>query len=184
MIASSSNQARHKPTPKRSKKETPIPAIVTIESEPELSKIDEGWYYFWAKHQNSKRKDWSILCTEEQIDWVVEQMQDNVQLIENTHFADKRLRTEDGYVTRSVLAEEFQIDEPVQEENPMTWGEFAPVAQTPQEPVTDPIALETLRRYSIWIACCQAVEINPTEPQRCEAMRTFESGAIIDSKKR
>jgi hypothetical protein len=184
MIESTVTTARHKPTPKRSKKEPPIPAIVKIVGEPSLSSKDEGWYYFWAKHQNSKRKDWSILCTEEQIDWVVEQMQDNVQLIEGTHFADKRLRTEDGYVTRSVLAEEFQIDEPVQEENPMTWGEFAPVAQTPQEPVTDPIALETLRRYSIWNVCCQAVEIEPTEPQRCEAMRIFTSGTIIDSRKR
>ena len=42
MIASSTNQARHKPVPERSKKVKPIPAIVTIESEPELSKIDEN----------------------------------------------------------------------------------------------------------------------------------------------
>ena len=184
MIESTVKTARHKPTPKRSKKEPPIPAIVKIVGEPSLSKLDEGWYFFWTEHLNSKRKDWSILCTEEQIDWVVEQMEDNVQLIEGTHFADKRMRTEDGYVTRSVLAEEFQADEPAPEENPMTWQEFAPVAQTPQKPVTDPIALETLRRYRIWIACCQAVGIKPTEAQCCEAMRTFESGAIIDSKKR
>jgi hypothetical protein len=137
MIESTVTTARHKPTPKRSKKEPPIPAIVKIVGEPSLSSKDEGWYYFWAEHQNSKRKDWSILCTEEQIDWVVEQMQDNVQLIEGTHFADKRMRTEDGYVTRSVLAEEFQTDEPAEEEQPMTWQEVPVVAQTPQNPVID-----------------------------------------------
>ena len=77
MIESTVTTTRHKPTPKRSKKEPPVPAIVKIVGEPSHSKLDEGWYFFWVEHQNTGRKDWSILCTAEQIDWVVEQMQDN-----------------------------------------------------------------------------------------------------------
>ena len=183
MITSSTNQARHKPTPKRSKKETPIPAIVTIESEPELSKIDEGWYYFWAKHQNSKRKDWSILCEEHQVSWVIEQKQNKVQLIEGTHFSDQRVQTEDGKVTRSILSDDFFNEEPVEDDDPMTWQEVPVVAQDP-EPIKDPVAIHTLKRYDILCLCWDAAGVTPSEEQRAEAIRTLNAGVLIECKQR
>jgi len=163
-----STQARHKPTPqKRLRKEprTQEPAIVKIASEPAESKQDEGWFYFWAEHVNSKRKDWSILCTEDQISWVVEQMNDNVQLTEGTHFCDKRIKTEDGYITRSVLSDEFYLDEPAEDDEPITWQEVPVIPQGESNPsmaATDPdqrVINGCIRRARTMHAICQALGI-------------------------
>ena len=66
-------QARHKPRApqKRIKKEQPA-AVIKIVSEPVPSR-DEGWFYFWGEHINTGRKDWSIICKEDQVSWVIEQ---------------------------------------------------------------------------------------------------------------
>ena len=132
-------QARHKPQrsqEKRSPKEQPK-AQIQIESEPIPSTKDPGWHYFWGKHLNTKRKDWAILCREDQASWVIQQQQDNLQLIEGLHFADTRIKTEDGYATRSILSDEFYLDEPEPEEEPMSWsqpGQEVPIVVQPQAP--------------------------------------------------
>ena len=132
-------QARRTPPrsqEKRSSKEQPK-AQIQIESEPVPSTKDPGWHYFWAKHLNTKRKDWAILCEEDQASWVIQQKQDNLQLVEGTHFADEQIKTEDGWITRSVLSNEFYLDEPEPEEPPMTWsqpGQEVPVVVQPQAP--------------------------------------------------
>ena len=132
-------QARHKPQrsqEKRSPKEQPK-AQIQIESEPVPSTKDPGWHYFWGKHLNTKRKDWAILCREDQASWVIQQQQDNLQLIEGLHFADTRIKTEDGYATRSILSDEFYLDEPEPEEEPMSWsqpGQEVPIVVQPQAP--------------------------------------------------
>lgn len=132
-------QARHKPQrsqEKRSPKEQPK-AQIQIESEPVPSTKDPGWHYFWAKHLNTKRKDWAILCEKDQASWVIQQKQDNLQLVEGTHFADEQIKTEDGWITRSVLSNEFYLDEPEPEEPPMTWsqpGQEVPVVVQPETP--------------------------------------------------
>ena len=132
-------QARRTPPrsqEKRSPKEQPK-AQIQIESEPVESTKDPGKYYFWAKHLNTKRKDWAILCEKDQVSWVIQQKQDNLQLIEGTHFADTRIKTEDGWITRSVLSSEFYLDEPEPEEEPMSWsqpGQEIPVVVQPQAP--------------------------------------------------
>lgn len=161
-------QARHKPIPqtriKKQKKDYPA-AVVKIVSEPAHSKTDEGWFYFWAEHVNSKRKDWSILCTEDQISWVIEQMNDNVQLTEGTHFCDKRIKTEDGYITRSVLSDEFYLDEPAEEDEPITWQEVPVLPQDESKPsmsVTEPdqrVIDGCIRRARTMHAICQALGI-------------------------
>lgn len=132
-------QARHTPPrsqEKRSPKEQPK-AQIQIESEPVPSTKDPGWHYFWGKHLNTKRKDWAILCREDQVSWVIQQQQDNLQLIEGLHFADTRIKTEDGYATRSILSDEFYLDEPEPEEPPMSWsqpGQEVPVVVQPEAP--------------------------------------------------
>lgn len=175
-------QARHKPRApqKRIKKEQPA-AVVKIVSEPALSKKDEGWFYFWGEHVNSGRKDWSILCKDDQVSWVIEQMESNVQLTEGFHFSDQRVKTENGYETRAILDEQFYLDEPEPEEEPGLW-EVAPMPQKQVDPpvVTDPVARETLRRYDILCKCWEAAGIEPTEEQRAEAMRTINAGVLID----
>ena len=178
-------QARHKPRApqKRIKKEQPA-AVVKIVSEPALSKKDEGWFYFWGEHVNSGRKDWSILCKDDQVSWVIEQMESNVQLTEGFHFSDQRVKTENGYETRAILDEQFYLDEPEPEEDPLWYHTVVPVAQDqaqvdPPE-VTDPVARETLRRYDILCKCWEAAGIEPTEEQRAEAMRTINAGVLID----
>ena len=185
-IESSVNtQARHKPRAqqKRVKKEYPA-AVVKIVKEPVPSKKDQGWYYFWGKHVNSRRDDWSILCTEEQASWVVEQMESNVQLTEGFHFSGQRVKTDNGYETRDILDEQFCLDEPEpEEEPPMAWsqaGNEVPVIQDDPPEVTDPVARETLRRYDILCKCWEAAGIEPTEEQRAEAMRTINAGVLID----
>ena len=110
-IESSVNtQARHKPRApqKRVKKEFPA-AVVKIVKEPVPSKKDEGWHYFWGEHINTGRKDWSILCKEDQVSWVLEQMESNVQLTEGFHFCDQRVKTENGYETRAILDEQLSL---------------------------------------------------------------------------
>ena len=132
-------QARHKPQrsqEKRPPKEQPKAQSQT-ESEPVPSTKDPGWHYFWAKHLNTKRKDWAILCEKDQASWVIQQKQDNLQLVEGTHFADEQIKTEDGWITRSVLSNEFYLDEPEPEEPPITWsqpGQEVPVVVQPQAP--------------------------------------------------
>ena len=47
--------------------------------------------------------------------------------------------------------------------------------------VTDPIVVETLRRYDILRQCWEAAELKPSPDQLVEAMRTLNAGALIDS---
>ena len=177
-------QARHKPRApqKRIKKEQPA-AVIKIVSEPAPSR-DEGWFYFWGEHVNTGRKDWSIICKEDQVSWVIEQKESNVQLTEGFHFSDQRFKTENGYETRAILDEQFYLDEPEpEEEPPMAWsqaGNEVPVIQDDPPEVTDPVARETLRRYDILCQCWLASGIEPTEEQRAEAMRTINAGVLID----
>ena len=185
-IESSVNtQARHKPRApqKRVKKEYPA-AVVKIVKEPVPSKKDEGWHYFWGEHINTDRKDWSILCKEDQVSWVLEQMESNVQLTEGFHFTGQRVKTDNGYETRDILDEQFYLDEPEPEEDePMHWakpGNEVAIAQADPPEVTDPVAVETLRRYDILRLCWEAAGIEPTEEQKAEAMRTLNAGVLID----
>ena len=163
-------QARHKPTPqKRLRKEPRLqePAIVKIASEPAESKQDEGWFYFWAEHVNSKRKDWSILCREEQVSWVIEQMECNVQLTEGFHFTDEKFKTENGYETRSILDKQFCLEdsEPDEEDEPITWMEVPVIPQDELKPsmsVTEPdqrVIDGCIRRARTMHAICQALGI-------------------------
>lgn len=189
-IESSVNtQARHKPRApqKRVKKEFPA-AVVKIVKEPVPSKKDEGWHYFWGEHINTGRKDWSILCKEDQVSWVLEQMESNVQLTEGFHFCDQRVKTENGYETRAILDEQFYLDEPEPEEDePMHWakpGNEVAVAQVDPPVVTNPIVVETLRRYDILRQCWAAAELKPDTDQLVEAMRTLNAGVLIDNSRK
>ena len=182
-------QARHKPRApqKRVKKEFPA-AVVKIVKEPVPSKKDEGWHYFWGEHINTGRKDWSILCKEDQVSWVLEQMESNVQLTEGFHFCDQRVKTENGYETRAILDEQFYLDEPEPEEDePMHWakpGNEVAVAQVDPPVVTNPIVVETLRRYDTLRQCWEAAGLKPTPDQLVEAMRTLNAGALIDNSRK
>ena len=182
-------QARHKPRApqKRVKKEFPA-AVVKIVKEPAPSKKDEGWHYFWGEHINTGRKDWSILCKEDQVSWVLEQMESNVQLTEGFHFCDQRVKTENGYETRAILDEQFYLDEPEPEEDePMHWakpGNEVAVAQVDPPVVTNPIVVETLRRYDILRQCWAAAELKPDTDQLVEAMRTLNAGVLIDNSRK
>ena len=189
-IESSVNtQARHKPRApqKRVKKEFPA-AVVKIVKEPVPSKKDEGWHYFWGEHINTGRKDWSILCKEDQVSWVLEQMESNVQLTEGFHFCDQRVKTENGYETRAILDEQFYLDEPEPEEDePMHWakpGNEVAVAQVDPPVVTSPIVVETLRRYDTLRQCWEAAGLKPTPDQLVEAMRTLNAGVLIDNSRK
>ena len=160
-------QARHKPQrsqEKRPPKEQPK-AQIQIESEPVPSTKDPGWHYFWAKHLNTKRKDWAILCEKDQASWVIQQKQDNLQLVEGTHFADEQIKTEDGWITRSVLSNEFYLDEPEPEEPPITWsqpGQEVPVVVQPQAPnQIVALASETIAN---WLALRQTYQEFRTIP--------------------
>ena len=204
MTITSTKQARHKPAPKERSIETKEDneKILIIDSEPASSDDGPDWYYFWYKvpgqPKNANSKGKSINCRKHQVSWVKEAYESNTLLEKGTHFVGKYIDTPGGPGStryRYVLKGDWFIPEPVGDEDdpPMHWqqpgNEIPPVVESHDddqdpEPITDPIALETLRRYEIWNVCCQAVEIDPTEAQRCEAMRTFESGAIIDSKKR
>ena len=187
-IESSVNtQARHKPRApqKRVKKEYPA-AVVKIVKEPVPSKKDEGWHYFWGEHINTDRKDWSILCKEDQVSWVLEQMESNVQLTEGFHFTGQRVKTENGYETRDILDEQFYLDEP-EEDEPMHWakpGNEVAVAQVDPPVVTNPIVVETLRRYDTLRQCWEAAGLKPTPDQLVEAMRTLNAGVLIDNSRK
>ena len=187
-IESSVNtQARHKPRApqKRVKKEYPA-AVVKIVKEPVPSKKDEGWHYFWGEHINTDRKDWSILCKEDQVSWVLEQMESNVQLTEGFHFTGQRVKTDNGYETRDILDEQFYLDEP-EEDEPMHWakpGNEVAVAQVDPPVVTNPIVVETLRRYDILRQCWEAAELKPSPDQLVEAMRTLNAGVLIDNSRK
>ena len=189
-IESSVNtQARHKPRApqKRVKKEYPA-AVVKIVKEPVPSKKDEGWHYFWGEHINTDRKDWSILCKEDQVSWVLEQMESNVQLTEGFHFTGQRVKTDNGYETRDILDEQFYLEEPEPDEDePMHWakpGNEVAVAQVDPPVVTNPIVVETLRRYDILRQCWAAAELKPDTDQLVEAMRTLNAGVLIDNSRK
>ena len=189
-IESSVNtQARHKPRApqKRVKKEYPA-AVVKIVKEPVPSKKDEGWHYFWGEHINTDRKDWSILCKEDQVSWVLEQMESNVQLTEGFHFTGQRVKTDNGYETRDILDEQFYLEEPEPDEDePMYWakpGNEVAVAQVDPPVVTNPIVVETLRRYDILRQCWAAAELKPDTDQLVEAMRTLNAGVLIDNSRK
>ena len=208
MTITSTKQARHKPAPKKRSIETKEEKdqILIIDSEPASSSDGPEWFYFWYKvpgqPKNANSKSKSISCLEHQVSWVKEAYANNTLLVKGKHFEGRYIDTigPDAKCStrwRYVLMGDWYIDEPVEEDisddPPMHWqkpgNEIPPVVESHDddqdpEPITDPIALETLRRYEIWNVCCQAVEIEPTEPQRCEAMRIFTSGTIIDSKKR
>ena len=189
-IESSVNtQARHKPRApqKRVKKEYPA-AVVKIVKEPVPSKKDEGWHYFWGEHINTDRKDWSILCKEDQVSWVLEQMESNVQLTEGFHFTGQRVKTDNGYETRDILDEQFYLEEPEPDEDePMYWakpGNEVAVAQVDPPVVTNPIVVETLRRYDTLRQCWEAAGLKPSPDQLVEAMRTLNAGVLIDNSRK
>ena len=182
-------QARHKPrAPQKRVKKEVLAAVVKIVKEPVPSKKDEGWHYFWGEHINTGRKDWSILCKEDQVSWVLEQMESNVQLTEGFHFCDQRVKTENCYETRAILDEQFYLDEPEPEEDePMHWakpGNEVAVALVDPPVVTNPIVVETLRRYDTLRQCWEAAGLKPTPDQLVEAMRTLNAGVLIDNSRK
>ena len=72
-----------------------------------LSRRTKAGYYFWGKHVNTGRHDWSILCKEDQVSWVIEQMESNVQLTEGFHFRpadeDRERLRDKSHPRRAVL---------------------------------------------------------------------------------
>ena len=188
-------QARHKPrAQKRSKTTEQQPdkeALLLVDSEPALSGDGDGWYYFWYKvpgqRQNANGNGKTINCKEFQISWVKEALESNTLLQKGLHFHGKQIATPDGpssHRFRYVLDDQFCIEEPEpEEEPPMAWsqaGNEVPVIQDDPPEVTDPVARETLRRYDILCKCWEAANIEPTEEQRAEAMRTINAGVLID----
>ena len=157
MIQSTAHTAKpasHKPRPqKKTKPEQPL-AQVAIDSEPALSKHDPGYYYFYVEHLNSKRDNWTILCTEDQVSWVKEQKQNNIQLLQGTHFDNQRIKCENGTITKTILFEEFYIEEPMPDEDPpMAWtqaGNEVPVVPQPQVP--SQIVSEACNLVNHWLA--------------------------------
>ena len=187
IIHSPQPQARHKPrAAKKTKKDYPL-AQVLIDTEPAESEKDPGWYYFKVKHLNSDRHNWAVLCREDQASWVSAQKRDNMQLLEGTHFADGKIQTDNGLLTRSVLDEGIYLEEPEPEEDPMHWamsGNEVAVDQSqlqadPPE-ITDPVIDETLRRWDMFNVCCKAAEIVIPPEQKAESLRALFSGALID----
>ena len=181
-------QARHKPRAqqKRIKKEYPA-AVVKIVKEPAQSHKNQGWYYFWGKHVNSGRDDWAILCTEEQVSWVVEQMESNVQLTEGFHFSSRRMKCENGYETRDVLDEQFYLDEPEPEQDPpMHWakpGNEVPVVQDepPKVPPADP---EVMRRMNTWFRVLAECGVEPSPDRIAETAAGFTTSVEISKERR
>ena len=176
-------QARHKPRApqKRVKKEFPA-AVVKIVKEPVPSKKDEGWHYFWGEHVNTGRHDWSILCKEDQVSWVIEQMESNVQLTEGFHFADQRVKTENGYETRAILDEQFYLDEPEpEEEPPMTWQEVPVVPQPDAEIPADP---EVMRRMDTWFRVLAECGVEASPDRIAETAAGFCTSIEISKERR
>ena len=187
IIHSPQPQARHKPrAAKKTKKDYPL-AQVLIDTEPAESEKDPGWYYFKVKHLNSDRHNWAVLCREDQASWVSAQKRDNMQLLEGTHFADGKIQTDNGLLTRSVLDEGIYLEEPEPEEDPMHWamsGNEVAVDQSqlqadPPE-ITDPVIDETLRRWDMLLVCCKAAGIEIPPEQKAESLRALMSGTLID----
>lgn len=175
-------QARHKPrAQKRIKKEQPA-AVISIASEPAPSKKDEGWFYFWGKHVNTGRHDWSILCKEDQISWVIEQKESNVQLTEGFHFSDQRFKTENGYETRAILDEQFYLDEPEpEEEPPMAWQEVPVIPQPNTVPPVDP---EVMRRLDTWLRVLAECGVEPSHDRIAETAAGFCTSVEISKERR
>ena len=176
-------QARHKPRApqKRIKKEQPA-AVISIASEPALSKKDEGWFYFWGKHVNTGRHDWSILCKDDQVSWVIEQKESNVQLTEGFHFSDQRFKTENGYETRAILDEQFYLDEPEpEEEPPMAWQEVPVVPQPDAEIPADP---EVMRRMDTWLRVLAECGVEPSHDRIAETAAGFCTSVEISKERR
>ena len=98
------------------------------------------------------------------------------------------MKTENGYQTRAILDEQFYLDEPEPEEDePMHWakpGNEVAVAQVDPPVVTNPIVVETLRRYDTLRQCWEAAGLKPTPDQLVEAMRTLNAGALIDNSRK
>ena len=188
-------QARHKPrAQKRSKTTEQQPdkeALLLIDSEPAESSDGDDWYYFWYKipgqKQNANGSGKTINCRKFQVSWVKEAMESNTLLQKGLHFDYEQIATPGGptrHRWRYVLDEDFFIPKPEPDEDlPMTWaqpGNEVPVAQVDPPEVTDPVAVETLRRYDILRLCWEAADIKPTEEQKAEAMRTLNAGVLID----
>ncbi len=123
--AQATKPASHRPRPqKKTKPEQPL-AQVAIDSEPALSKHDPGYYYFYVEHLNSKRDNWTILCEEWQVSWVIEQKQNKIQLLQGTHFDNERIKCENGTITKTILFEDCRLEENVPDDldPPMAWAE-------------------------------------------------------------
>jgi len=131
MIESTAATARHKPQrppQKRAPKKQRL-AQVQITSEPGRSVKDfpdeyGDWFFFRVDHVNSNCKQWTINCREWQRSWVLEQQECNAQLSEGFHFnlVPNAVQVENGWEARHVLDEQFCLQQPAPEENPMTWG--------------------------------------------------------------
>lgn len=173
-------QDRHKPRApqRRTKKVQPL-AQVKIDSEPAPSERDDGWFYFYVEHLNTRRDNWSVLCREDQVGWVLKQKEDNIQLLEGTHFSDQRLKTENGYATRSILSEEFYLEEPEPEEPPALW-EVAPLSQD-NTPPADP---EVMRRIDTWLRVLAELGVEPTPDRIAETAAGFCTSVEIGRERR
>ena len=196
-------QARHKPrAQKRSKTTEQQPdkeALLLIDSEPALSTDGDDWYYFWYKvpgqKQNANGNGKTINCRKHQISWVKEAMESNTLLQKGLHFDYEKIATPNGpssHRWRYVLDKHFHLEEPEPDEDlPMTWDQpgnevAVDQSQLQVDPpvVTDPIVVETLRRYDILRQCWEAAELKPSPDQLVEAMRTLNAGVLIDNSRK
>ena len=196
-------QARHKPrAQKRSKTTEQQPdkeALLLIDSEPAESSDGDDWYYFWYKipgqKQNANGSGKTINCREFQVSWVKEAMESNTLLQKGLHFHYEKIATPNGpssHRWRYVLDEDFRLEEPEPDDDlPMTWdqpGNEVPVdqSQVQVDPpvVTNPIVVETLRRYDTLRQCWEAAGLKPSPDQLVEAMRTLNAGVLIDNSRK
>ena len=197
-------QARHKPRApqKRSKTTEQQPdkeALLLIDSEPAESSDGDDWYYFWYKipgqKQNANGSGKTINCREFQVSWVKEAMESNTLLQKGLHFHYEKIATPNGpssHRWRYVLDEDFRLEEPEPDDDlPMTWdqpGNEVPVdqSQVQVDPpvVTNPIVVETLRRYDILRQCWESAGLKPSPDQLVEAMRTLNAGVLIDNSRK
>ena len=210
MIASSTNQARHKPAPKKrsTTKDTKEDKerILIIDSEPAESGDGDDWYYFWYKipgqSKNAKGNGKTINCRKHQVSWVKEAYESNTLLVKGKHFEGRQIATPGGpssHRYRYVLKDDWFIPEPVGDEDdpPMAWAEWdesgneIPVLghESSDEdhdpaPITDPVAIHTLKRYDSLCLCWDAAGVTPSEEQRAEAIRTLNAGVLIECKQR
>ena len=134
--AQATKPASHRPRPQKKTKPEPLLAQVAIDSEPAESRLDPTYYYFYVKHLNSNKGKWTILCEEWQKSWVIEQKQNNIQLVQGTHFHLVAIDVEDGTKERHVLSTNCLLEEDVFDEQdpPMAWakpGNEVPVVAQP-----------------------------------------------------